>query len=67
MEMNNDKIINFYIKNNATIEEVIELRRYLNELEDAANKYYALEAGGVDNWDGYSYAMEELKENEKED
>jgi hypothetical protein len=67
MEMNNDKIINFYIKNNATIEEVIELRRYLDELEDAANKYYALEAGGVDNWDGYSYAMEELKENEKED
>ena len=67
MEMNNDKIINFYIKNNATIEEVIELRRYLDELEDAANKYYALEAGGVDNWEGYSYAMEELKENEKED
>ena len=67
MEMNNDKIINFYIKNNATIEEVIELRRYLDELEDAANKYYALEADGVDNWDGYSYAMEELKENEKED
>ena len=33
----------------------------------AANKYYALEAGGVDNWDGYSYAMEELKENEEED
>ena len=67
MKMNNDKIVNFYIKNNATIEEVIELRRYLNELENAANKYYALEAGGVDNWDGYSYAMEELKENEKED
>ena len=67
MEMNNDKIINFYIKNNATIEEVIELRRYLDELEGAANKYYALEAGGVDNWYGYSYAMEELKENEEED
>lgn len=67
MKMNNDKIVNFYIKNNATIEEVIELRRYLNELENAANKYYALEAGGVDNWDGYSYAMEELKENEEED
>ncbi len=67
MKINNDKIINFYIKNSATIEEVIELRKYLDELEDAANKYYALEAGGVDNWDGYSYAMEELKENEKED
>ena len=67
MKMNNDKIVNFYIKNNATIEEVIELRRYLNELENAANKYYALEAGGVDNLDGYSYAMEELKENEEED
>lgn len=66
MEINNDKIINFYIKNNATIEEVIELRRYLDELEDAANKYYTLEAGGVDNWDGYSYAMEELKKDEEE-
>ena len=67
MEMNNDKIINFYIKSNATIEEVIELRRYLDELEDATNKYYALEAGGVDNWDGYSYAMEKLREAEEED
>ncbi len=67
MKMNNDKIVNFYIKNNATIEEVIELRRYLDELEDTTNKYYALEASGVDNWDGYSYAMEELKENKEED
>ena len=66
MEINNDKIINFYIKNNVTIEEIIELRRYLDELEDAANKYYALEVRGVDNWDGYSYAMEELKENKEE-
>ena len=54
MKINNDKIINSYIKNNATIEEVIELRRYLDGLEDAANKYYALDASGVDNWNGYS-------------
>lgn len=67
MKINNNKIINFYIKNSATIEEVIELREYLDELQDAANKYYALEAGGVDNWNGYSYAMEELKKNEEED
>ena len=67
MKINNDKIINFYIKNSATIEEVIELRKYLDELQDAANKYYALEASGVDNWNGYSYAMKELKENEEED
>lgn len=67
MKINNDKIINFYIKNSATIEEVIELRKYLDELENAANKYYALEASGVDNWNGYSYAMKELKENEEED
>ena len=67
MKINNDKIVNSYIKNNATIKEVIELRRYLDELEDAANKYYALEASGVDNWNGYSYAMKELKENEEED
>lgn len=66
MKINNDKIINFYIKNSATIEEVIELRKYLDELQDAADKYYTLEASGVDNWDGYSYAMKELKENEEE-
>ena len=66
MEMNNDKIINFYIKNNATIEEVIELRRYLDELEDAANKLSYLEAYGVDNWFGYDEAMHEYYNNEEE-
>lgn len=66
MKINNDKIINFYIKNNATIEEVIELRKYLDELQDAANKLSYLEAYGVDNWDGYSYAMYEYYNSEEE-
>lgn len=66
MKINNDKIINFYIKNNATIEEVIELRKYLDELQDAADKYYTLEGSSVDNWDSYSYAMKELKKDKEE-
>lgn len=31
-------------------------------LEEDTNKLRALEAAGVDNWDGYSYAMEILAE-----
>jgi hypothetical protein len=35
------------------------------ELEERSNFLYALEAAGVDNWDGYSYAHE-IIEAEKE-
>lgn len=33
----------------------------LEELEQAELKLLALEAAGVDNWDGYGFAMEELE------
>jgi hypothetical protein len=32
------------------------------ELEEAARAYYALEAYGVDNWDGYGEAMRSLED-----
>jgi hypothetical protein len=38
----------------------------LKELERAERMLNALEVGGVDNWDGYDFAMEEIwKENER--
>ncbi len=33
----------------------------LKELEDAEEKLNALEVGGVDNWDGYDFAMEPIR------
>lgn len=38
----------------------ISLER-LRELQLAERTLNALEAGGVDNWEGYSYAMAEIK------
>lgn len=42
--------------------EITEER--LKELEDAEAKLLALEAAGVDNWEGYDFAMEEIWNNE---
>jgi hypothetical protein len=36
-----------------------------NKLTDARDKLQALEAAGVDNWDGYDYAMEILNDEEE--
>jgi hypothetical protein len=44
----------------------ISLERF-NSLLEAEAKLEALEAAGVDNWDGYDYAMEILAEMEKSD
>lgn len=35
------------------------------ELVEARDKLQALEAAGVDNWDGYDFAMELLNEEEE--
>ena len=35
-------------------------------LLDRANKLSALEAAGVDNWEGYSYALEIMEDDENE-
>ena len=39
----------------------------LEELEAAQNKLLALEAAGVDNWEGYDSAMDILSEMNEED
>ena len=65
--MNSDKIVQFYIEHNATLEEVIELRRYLDELEHSADKLNCLYAYGVDNWFGYEEAIQEFYEKEDEE
>lgn len=36
-------------------------RQYKELLEDQ-NRLRALEAAGVDNWDGYDYALDQLKD-----
>ena len=47
--------------------EVKITKRYLKALERAQAKLQALEAGGVDNWDGYSFALEEFRQEEELD
>jgi hypothetical protein len=37
----------------------------LAELREAQEKLNALEAGGVDNWDGYDFAMEPIRKREE--
>ncbi len=37
---------------------------YLKELEQSARKLAALESAGVDNWDGYDFALEEIRKEE---
>lgn len=37
----------------------------IKELEKAESKLLALEAGGVDNWNGYDFAMEDFRKEEK--
>lgn len=39
-----------------TREEWFELKRYLEDLEEDREFLYALQAAGVDNWNGYEYA-----------
>ena len=65
--MNSDKIVQFYIEHNATLDEVIELRRYLDELEYSADKLNCLYAYGVDNWFGYEEALQEVYKKEDEE
>ena len=45
---------------------IIPMARY-NELVEAEDKLAALEAAGVDNWDGYDFAMEVLHGEEEND
>jgi len=42
-------------------DEVTISRKTYNDLLELVLKLRALEGAGVDNWDGYDYAMEELE------
>lgn len=61
-----EKIIGLLLTTNITVEEMEEIKDYLEQLEDDANKLSYLEAYGVDNWDSYSYAMHDYCKNEEE-
>ena len=47
-------------------EMVEKLRALVKKLQGCEQKLNALEAVGVDNWEGYDYAMELLEEEQNE-
>lgn len=60
-----DKIINIIKKETLDMEETVTIsKKEYNELKEDAAIYQALEAAGVDNWDGWDIAMDILGENE---
>ena len=65
--MNSDMIVDYYISHNATLAEVIQVRQYLDSLEDDSKKLDYLYSYGVDNWSGYSEAMHDYYNIEDED
>lgn len=52
---------------NAAADALSHLRRRLNRETKRAQKLDALEAAGVDNWEGYSEAMKILYKDNEED
>ena len=61
-----EKIIGLLLITNITIEEMEEIKDYLEQLEDNANKFSYLETYGVDNWFGYDEAMHEYYNSKEE-
>ena len=61
-----EKIIGLLLTTNITVEEMEEIKDYLEQLEDDANKLSYLEAYGVDNWCGYEEAIHEYYNSEEE-
>ena len=47
-----------------TVQEAIDIKHYLEELEDDRDFLYALQAAGVDNWYGYGEACKIYHEEE---
>ena len=62
-----EKIIGLLLATNITVEEMEEIKDYLEQLENDANKLSYLEAYGVDNWFGYDEAMRIYHEEEEEE
>ena len=61
-----EKIIGLFLITNIRVEEMEEIKDYLAQLEDDANKLSYLEAYGVDNWFGYDEAMHEYYNSKEE-
>lgn len=61
-----EKIIGLLLATNITVEEMEEIKDYLEQLEDDANKFSCFEAYGVDNWFGYDEAMHEYYNSKEE-
>ena len=61
-----EKIIGLLLVTNITVEEMEEIKDYLEQLEDDANKLSCLEACHVDNWFGYDEAMHEYYNSKEE-
>ena len=61
-----EKIIGLLLTTNITIEEMEEIKDYLEQLEENNDKLNYLYAYGVDNWFGYDEAMHEYYNNEEE-
>lgn len=54
-------------EDNEEKETVTLLKSEYDYLMERDEKLTALEGGGVDNWNGYDFAMEALREDEDED
>lgn len=61
-----EKIIGLLLTTNITVEEIEEIKDYLEQLEDDANKLSYLKAYGVDNWCGYEEAIHEYYNSKEE-
>lgn len=47
--------------------EAAATKKRLMDLQEDSDKFHALEAHGVDNWEGYEDAMQSLEGNEEEE
>ena len=61
-----EKIIGLLLTTNITVKEMEEIKDYLEQLEDNANKFSYLETYGVDNWFGYDETMHEYYNSKEE-
>lgn len=57
----------FIVPEKEPVETVTIPKKEYETLKKDQSKLIALENGGVDNWDGYEFAMEEMDKWEKED
>lgn len=55
-----------FIEKNMAEDEIEDMKKYIDGLEEDSAFLSCLEGAGVDNWDGYSYAQEML-DNETKD